>query len=278
MTLHSRWTRDRTGLAFHAALGLVLLRLSAGCIAYDREIQVVSEYYNESPVRIVESTYISPEADSACDEAAGDGTVLDPGTQSGCAKPQQFSQVPHLLDPEEYDFCSCRSANRKDANPLAPFQLYVEDNDPDDEVRAIILLDVDPSGQTPPNTTSFIDYVDPNSPLEVDLANPYAARLLNRRTPSVRLLSLGTDSERFDLCNGRYGASRLDPGWHTISVLVTDRTWFRAANDSVTRYGIPDLSRGATHDAVTYSFRCGDEDAPMGSPDACDCVARDTEN
>ena len=256
----------------------------AACIIPDKEIDVVdARFSNRFAVRLLEPTLLSAQAAEAADIAC-DASNLS--MEDECPQPgaDPALTLPHFLDNRlpEYNFCSCE-AGATDSQALGQFTLYVEDQDeertrePDDDIYAALLLDLDPADPKPHRSVAYADYLDPKEPL--GLAAFRLAPLL-RRNPHLRQLTLGF--ETFDLCNGAY-AKPLEYGYHTLKVMVTDRAWFKhvveAEEDTgqevgqeITHVGVPDLAAGATYDSITYVFHCSTrehEDQEGNKSDNC---------
>lgn len=245
-----------TGLA--AALLLTATGVGLSCVIPDLDINVNDEsILNRTPVRIVEPLRISREAEEACDD-------LDP-MFSGELCPQPPPEdptlvLPHFLDPNanegEYLFCAC-PAGRIDAKARPNFAIYVEDRDEDaqgtyDELYAALLLDYDPNNLKPYNSVRYRSYVNPQEPIPLAASIEYEP--IGRHDPILRELRLGNENLDFDFCNGATDTA-LDPGFHTLSVMVTDRPWF-TPDDGVIQEGVPNFVEGATFDVSTYVFFC----------------------
>lgn len=282
----------RVGISASLAAPLVV-----GCIAYDEDIRV-SLNLNEHAVRFVEPTPLLQASHKAC--------IKENTNLKGCPMPPAAGP-PHLLNPEdpEYDFCTCPEGER-DESPLRRFTLHVEDQDGrraqprgpsstdesgksgesgdesgeeanenderEDEARdslfAALLLDTKP-GSRGPAAASYTSTVNPDRVLRDSYgARPgaYSVLGLNRPVPDVRELVVPT----VDLCNPLEGPS-LAPGWHSLTVIVTDRPWFSSDGER-RNYGIPDISAGASYDTAHYSFHCA---APDDAESSCSCVDDD---
>lgn len=253
------------GLLVAAALGL--LGSGVSCLIPDHDIQVLSTDVNRSPVRFVEGIPLTEEARCACSES--------------CECPMALAtSFPPFLDPEDpaYQFCSC-GQNKYDMGRLNGITLFVEDQDEvdgeaDDIIRAAALLDWDPTlGDPTSDYVAYRNYLDPEEPLNL-VITPYETSVIKRPRPYVRDIGLGDIDGFFDLCNG--AGRPVGPGFHTFSIIVTDRPWFRregASVDSggesmaVVQQGVPDIAAGATFDIHTSVFQCLEE-----GDDNCDCV------
>jgi hypothetical protein len=249
-------------IAAAIAAGIAL----TSCIAYDKDIRVQSEDFNPSPVRIVEAVFVSQEANLACQEAAQ--TDLD---ECPVAQPIR-DQLPHILDPQRdarYQFCSCKAPLRHDKITLPQFSIRLEDQDENDRLYAVMLLDSDQSNidGVIPNDETYSDYLHPHQALPEDKSSAYGRDAINRPLPIIRILKLGQASGTLDLCNGKVG-NPIEPGWHTFSIVATDRPWFRYAD--IPQPGVPDIASGATHDAVHFSFYCEAESEEGATGCKCD--------
>lgn len=256
------------------------------CVLPDKEIEFEDEAIsNRNPVRLVEATMLTAEAELSC-ETEPDEKYADPGT---CPQPgvDPTDVFPHFLDPNHtrpdrddpnrlirpFLFCSCLH-DKADSNTLL-YTLYVEDQDeesrsrdPRDKIYAALLLDVPQGAVKPDRHVDYLRYVDPERQLDLSEAE-YKPR--RRRDPQLRELVLGIevggdDQIGLDLCNG--GDAVLSPGYHSLTVMVTDRPWFQPPGNGSRHFGVPDLAAGATFDTMTYVFYCGSE-AAEGDPDGC---------
>lgn len=272
--------------------GLLWLVLAAAssCVLADTDIEFVEDAIsNRNPVRLVEATMLSEEAEEACDPDPDDKVIIR------CPQPgvDPSDVHPHFLDPEfeiknsvesdadperPYTFCTC-TPPRVDSARLS-LTLFVEDEDeeprtrdPKDKIYAALLLDM-PKGATEPyKYVDYENYLDPESPLPM-FTDAYKPP--RRRDPRLRVLDLGVDvfgRERgVDLCTG--GRRRLSVGYHSLTVMVTDRRWFLPRGSQGRRHiGVPDIANGATFDTMTYVFRCAgesEEDDPSNCAQRCE--------
>lgn len=280
-----------------ASLSGVLALLSSGtvaCVLADKGIEFEdAAISNRYPVRIVEAALLSDEAVVSCDENQDDMMFVR------CAQPGDIDPtlvLPHFLDPRivstdsdqegsssnPYQFCTC-TAPEVDTNRLLA-TLYIEDQDefpqtrdPKDKIYAALLLDLPRNTDNPKpyNHVDYERYVGPENELPQSEL-PYTPRL--RRPLRLREINLGITLEGedrgLDLCNG--GREPLAVGYHTLTVMVTDRKWFQPPSEPGQpqprrQIGVPDLDAGATFDTVTYVFRCASEaeDEPNDCADAC---------
>jgi hypothetical protein len=254
--------------------------LASGCILPDPGIVIESER-NEHPVRLIEPVATSLESACACDpnrEASCNAEdPRDTWAPSGCSQPTA-SGLPHLLDPTDprFLFCTC-SGGFVDAQPLSAVEWFVDDQDresgdPKDTLFAVLLLDARPEDD-PSTRVAYTRYLNPNLPLRAAVQD-YAP--LAQPDPALRQVLVRDEAGRFDLCNGN-GA--LSPGWHSLTVLVTDRPWLSflvTQGDELVPFvqvGSPDLAGGATYDAQHFAFRCFDAADPApDNPCSTRCI------
>jgi hypothetical protein len=242
---------------------LAVLACAAACIIPDRDIQVRTTDFNLYPVRFVEGIPLTEEARCDCDANACECPLPD------------FTELPAFLDPSvsSFQFCIC-TENKIDANRLPGFFLYVEDQDevdgePADLLYAAAVLDWSPTLGVPAfDYVAYRNYLDPGIPLNLSYSS-YENVVIKRPRPYVRSIELTLD-DAFDLCNG--AGRPLQPGFHTLSFIVTDRDWATRVTDQgmeVTNDGVPDIASGATYDIQTYVFQClmeGDEKCGCTEP------------
>jgi hypothetical protein len=251
--------------------GAATAGIALACIIPDTEIEVISLDANANPVRIIEGIPLGEEARCACSKAC-ECPIAD---QTG---------LPTFLDPsvESYQFCVC-GENRIDAGRLSGTRLFAEDQDgfegtATDELYAALLLDWSPTlGEPASDYVAYATtYVDPSEPLDT-YTSSYDTQTIKRPRPFVRSIDLTDDSQRFDLCNG--AGRTLAPGFHTLTLMVTDRPWFQTSGgfDDATSEdgpepmplvleGVPNIAEGATYDIETYVFHCFAE-----GEDECQC-------
>jgi hypothetical protein len=247
--------------------GLGALGLGPACIIPDQDIRVVVTGVNDFPVRFVEGIPLDEAARCAC-QANQDGTCE-------CPLPSATG-LPTYLDPSDpgYQFCVCGD-NRIDEGRLYGTSLFVEDQDEDDDIYAAALLDWDPTqGQSAFNYVAYRNYLDPGTPLDL-FDSTYENKVILRPRPYVRSITMvDPQTQRFDLCND--AGRPVAPGVHTLTVLVTDRPWFKREGDAgetglgamtIELQGVPDIAAGATYDFRTYVFTCQQE-----GESNCDCV------
>ncbi len=248
--------------------GVIVGGTLGACVLPDRFIQIVDEnIQNKHPVRLVEPTPLSFEAQKACDDEF-DGKLLL------CQPGEPEFVLPHFLDPAYadpteqnaliYNFCSC-AVDEESSVQLNSFDLYVEDR-PDDvdkelsKIYAAALLDLRPGSLDPQNSVRYRDFIDPLQPLGLDDQLNYTP--LKRPDPKLRVLNFGGGST-VDLCNDAIDTP-LSRGFHTLTIIVTDRPWFTAPpddgdEDGKIQAGVPDIAGGATFDTTSYIFHCDDK-------------------
>jgi hypothetical protein len=251
-----------------AMVGVMALAAGFACIIPDRDIQVRTTDFNLYPVRFVEFIPLTEEARCDCDPNACE-----------CPLPE-YSGLPAFLDPSdmehEYQFCICSEGNIDDKR-LQAFYLYVEDQDevdgePADSLYAAALLDWSPTLLDVPATdyVAYRNYLDPGAALNLSVSS-YDTDVIKRPRPYTRSIELDLD-DAFDLCNG--AGRPLEPGFHTLTFIVTDREWSKRFTDEgmeISNDGVPDIAAGATYDMQTHVFQClaeaeGDEKCGCAAP------------
>jgi hypothetical protein len=245
-----------------AVLFALSMTTGLSCVLPDLEIVTEDEKItNKQAVRFARSFTLTAEADGACIKDEDD---------EGCVQPavDPRNVLPPFLDPRyvednvlKYDFCACGDAER-DERALPPFTLYVEDRDedsrtrePKDKIYAALMLDLDPRESQPNERVAYRSYLDPAQPLE-RVSFDYEPAL--RSPPHLREMTLGDETQQFDLCNRAFGDS-LTEGYHTLQIIVSDRAWFQDTDSNgqkVTQTGVPNIAGGATFDITTYVFHC----------------------
>jgi hypothetical protein len=265
--------------------GLVAAAILGSCIIPDRKIGLQEVYENPGRVRIIQPVAMTPEADEACADASE--LLLR------CPLPESNTIPFGLIDLPQQQFCVC-AAGERDGNALAPFEIFVEDPDLDEEQRrrdlifGALLLDPSPQGD-PSQFVAYENYLDPSTPaFDTPLLTGTYGDAIERPTPLVRGWAMGGDRQ-VDLCN-QDNAQKLEPGLHELRIIVTDRPWYvpveldgdgdvqRDADGSIVRrdeparIGVPDLPGGATYDTATYVFRCGDGRGAATGDSACSCI------
>lgn len=274
-------TRARAALP---ALTALLALLPGGCVLPDRDILIVDEdVQNKHPIRFVEPTPVSFEAASDCAEVLHDRFK---NYSHLCQPSDPEYGHPAFLDPNlirvsddvevyPYRFCSC-DLGKEDANKLPETTLYVEDRanvvkNGLDNIYAALQLDLLPGETSPQDQVLYQQFVDAKEPLKgikLDYDPP-------KRPPSgagraLRIVNLGADGRRIDLCND--AGQPLTRGYHTLRIIVTDAPWFLpppedkddVVDENTRQLGVPDLSNGATYDTLTYTFYCGRFDEVNG--------------
>lgn len=242
--------------------------LGVACIIPDTRIQVRSSDENLNVVRFIEGVPLDEPARAACDEET-----------LQCPMPD-LADLPTFLDPADYPFCIC-AEDKIDANRLPGVTVQAEDADAEDELRAALILDWSPvDGDSAFDYIAYRNYLDPIQALE-PVGGSYQNNVIKRTPPSVYSITLTDTTGRFDLCNG--AGRELSGGFHTLTLMVTDRPWFTTEPIDVgtegggqtmpiTLEGVPDIAAGATYDIETYVFNCYDE---ASEPDLCNCVETD---
>jgi hypothetical protein len=250
-------------------LGAAGIGVGIACIIPDIDIQVQIADNNDNPVRFVEGIPLDEAARCACSKSCE------------CPMPG-VTGIPPYLNPEDpaYQFCICGD-NRIDEGRLYGGEFFVEDQDevdgvPSDSLYAAALLDWDPTlGDSAFEYVAYRSYLDPRQRLDVRYS-PYESLVIKRPRPNVRSFTLrDPQTERLDLCNG--AGRPVGPGYHTLSLIVTDRMWFTRTKIEtedgptevmpITLDGVPDIAAGATYDIQTFVFMCHEEGHPN-----CGCV------
>jgi len=246
-------------------VGAIGIGIGVACIIPDEDIQILITDVNNYPVKFVEGIPLDEAARCAC--------------SSSCECPLPgVTGIPPYLDPNDpaYQFCVCGD-NEVDENRLYGIEFFVEDQDevdglPSDSLYAAALLDWDPTlGDSAFDYVAYRSYLDPRRPLDLWYSS-YESLVIKRPTPYVRSITLrDPQTGRLDLCNG--AGRPLAPGFHTLSLIVTDRPWFQREGAEVepedtgepfesmpvTLEGVPDIAAGATYDIQTYVFMCREE-------------------
>lgn len=275
----ARSTRLKVGIKVALLVGAAGLGVGLACIIPDNDIQVVIADANDYPVRFVEGIPLDEAAGCACADSCE------------CPMPSATG-LPTYLDPSDgsYQFCIC-TEDKVDENRLYGVEIYVEDQDeldgaPTDSLYAAALLDWDPTlGESPFDYVAYRSYLDPRKPLDLYYTS-YETGVIKRPRPYVRSITLRDLTGRFDLCNG--AGIPLAAGYHTLTLIVSDRPWFQreagtvdtedggdgdpAESASVTLDGVPDISAGATYDLQTFVFYCHAE-----GEEPCACMEPSTE-
>jgi hypothetical protein len=261
-----------------AAFTLALV--ATACIIPDRDISFEADEANPGAVRIVQPTPLAPDMIAECTDEDADMRDLD-----------QCPQVPTvgarhsglIRRPADAPFCVCPGGH--DARTLDEFFIYAEDPDrsqerPVDALLAVALLDFDPFAQVPP--FSAVAY-------RQQLPEGGKGELLLRRneppSPGLNIVPSSGREDNFlwrfrfgksggrgtDLCNDNDGKT-VAVGLHTLSVMVTDRPFFRPpqldadgepvlGQDGEPLYEavqtvMPDLAVGATYSIASWVFEC----------------------
>lgn len=240
---------------------LLLGLVASACILPDHDILLAGEF-NQNPVRIVEPTYLSPEVrESICRLNAN---VKD------CSKSLSLEQPPHFLDRKTYRYCRCSNRENRDPNPLDRLSVFVEEGD-NDNLYAALLLDSKGSQNVHPHWEYFSQYVDTANPVVASRRQPNDASLItpreSREPGFLREIVFG-EGGGLDLCNA-HPREDIKPGWHTLTVLVTDRDWFRDPKTGRRQYAVPDIAAGATYARTDYIFYCYSSEAE--GEERCSC-------
>jgi len=267
------WRSGHRIVSAVAALGL------GACIVPDTNLKVQGDAVNPGTVRLLQSIAVTEEADAACKLASV--TELT-------ACPLVPETLPFgAIDPAA-PLCVCPG---KDGNALSYFDIYVEDPDlddgrPKDSIFGALLLDMPAATVDPEEYVAYTNLLPATVPAaNVNLGFNSYSNAIERPEPLVRRWTLGAETG-VDLCNGN-PAGKLDPGLHSLRLVVTDRPWYREvvldegqpernADGELVRVpiemasiGVPDLPGGATYAIADYVFRCVDGDDPDAS---CNCL------
>lgn len=245
-----------------ASLGMAGLfaLLTMSCVLPDRDI-VLAGQYNAHAVRIVEPTYLSQSARAA---------ICESEKQEDCEGQINIAPIPHHLTPDSFPFCRCANPKASDPKRLPALRIWVEEGD-QDPIYAALLLDSGASQDDPAFWEYFSAFADPtlardarpSLPPDPSLHwNPY-----HRAGGPLREILLGNELG-MDLCNA-HPKIHLDAGWHTLTVLVTDRPWHRSKERQGPSYAIPAIAQGATFARTEYSFYCQVEN--IDDPSSCHC-------
>lgn len=247
---------DRPSSARAGATAAALVLAVSACVLTDQYINISDETIsNRTPVRIVEPIQLTAEVQKACADDPDFGECPQP-------PPDDPTDVlPHFLNPVDYDFCSCPQG-RSDLGAQPDFPIFIADRDQDtngdyDDIFAALLLDYSPSNNRPHTSVGYRDYVNPQEP--VPLASGIEYEPIGQHEPILRELRLGNENRPFDFCNGA-GGTALAPGYHSLTVVVSDRPWFTPEEGSI-QEGVPDFANGASFDTLTYVFFCNDSGA-----------------
>lgn len=257
-----------------AATGASLL---VACIVPDSSLQVRGDATNPGAVRLIQAVTVSQEASDACDEASVDLTSC----------PVVPETLPFgAIDPAT-PLCVCPG---RDGNALSFFDIYVEDPDvdedgrPKDAILGALLLDLPAATVDPAPYLAYGNLFPATVPAaSVNLGFNSYTNAIERPEPLVRRWTVGAETP-VDLCNDNV-ANKLEPGLHSLRLIVTDRPWYRALelddgevqfdDDELVRkpieeasIGVPDLPLGASYAIADYVFRCADGDDPEAN---CNC-------
>ncbi len=254
--------------------GALALGTMAGCIIPDKNIVIEGEFANRGAVRIVEPLPVSADADLTCDLASREVSAC-PQVPSAGIIPSGVIDAPLCVCPE----------GSADDQALGEIRVYAEDPDrdrdgaPKDSLFAALLLDFDPFSDLPQDAVAYRNYLQPDRPGELLGSSEYQ-NALGRPSPRLRFFRIVGPAGVVDLCNDNEG-DRIDPGLHTLKLIVSDRPWFTPVErddsgqpilDPATgepillpqEVGTPDLAAGATYDTMSWVFTCGEGES-------CDC-------
>lgn len=272
-----RWRRQAL------ALGALV---ATDCILPDREIEFESEFSNPGAVRIVEPAPRTADMIELCgaDDNEVDNPEFCPQVPVGALR----TGLVQLRDTSGsvLPFCVCPG---EDTRRLPEFFVYAEDPDrvrdgPADTLHAAALLDLDPASDAPQNYIAYEEHLQPGGEGElfdsVDDLPGFAVPGPQREDNGLWRFRFGKDGGvGTDLCNDDNG-DKLEPGLHTLQIMVTDRPFFqppRLDDDGMPldvlappQFGMPDLAAGATFAVANYVFECVGVDT-MGAA-ACDCA------
>lgn len=234
------------------------------CILPDRDI-VLSGEYNASPVRIVEPTYLSRSArNGVCERVRAKGS---------CQRQLSLAPLPHHLSPDSFPFCRCTQSDRQDPGRLPALRILVEEAD-GDPLYAALLLDSPASQKDPAFWEYFSAVADPSLQRGGRPSLPPDPSLFwvseHRAGGTLKEIVLG-GAQGLDLCNA-HPRIRIQSGWHTLTVLVSDRPWFQPEEQEGPAYAIPDIALGATFARTQYSFYC-DTETPDDAT-SCSCTPK----
>lgn len=261
-----------------AAIGAALL---VACIIPDSGLRVQGDASNPGTVRLVQAVAVSEQATDACNAASIDLTSC----------PLVPETLPFGAINPATPLCVCPG---RDGNALSFFDLYVEDPDLDDDGRpkdtiiGALLLDLPAATVDPAPFVAYPNLFPPSVPAaNVNLGFNSYTDAVERPEPLVRRWTLGAETG-VDLCNDNAGA-KLEPGLHSLRLIVTDRPWYRpleldddgeSAQDDdgeplrvpieEAAIGVPDLPGGASYAIADYAFRCAD--GLDLEPQNCNCV------
>jgi hypothetical protein len=267
-------------------LGATLASL-VGCIIPDTQLQVRGEAVNPGAVRLVQATALTRSANTECNRVQRE--------LASC--PMVPETLPFgLVAPETGDFCVCPQV---DGRALNYFDIYAEDPDldgqdrPKDSIFGVFLLDMPASADDPPSHVAYEHLLSPTTPavLQQFGIGSYADAI-ERPEPQVRRWTIGDAETQVDLCNDNASSPdpKLEPGVHSLRLVVTDRPWYRPfvfdsdgeiavdERDEPVRVpveeaaiGVPDTPAGATYAIADYVFRCRDGRPPAPSA-SCACA------
>lgn len=269
---------------------LLALALTTACIIPDTGIEARGEAVNPGPVRLVQAIPVSSQADRECHDRAPEldsCPLLPPSATTG------------LLRADVGEFCSCPEV---DNHRINHFDIYAEDPDVDrdgnpvDSIYGAFLLDMPAGADDPSSFVAYENLLSPVVPATPEFGVGSYADAFDRPTPQVRRWTIDDGDGRVDLCNNNASSpnATLEPGLHTLRLIVTDRPWYRPFQydsngeikiDKVTKQrlqvppeeaaiGVPDTPAGASYASADFVFRCEDgfAEVPEGTVGPCQCV------
>lgn len=267
--------------------------LQGGCLAPDTGIRFIDPDQNEFAVRFVDGLSMTIEDRCACSDAIGlrqSCEDIEPENRGLRCPVPPVQQLPRFMNPDAFDgfdFCGCPEGER-DSKALPPIDdiwvedLDVEDGTAKDSLYAALLLDLpnDPFLDAS-DYVAYRQLLNPDTPLQRD--NNVTAVIPNnkelaRPEPRLRRVVIGNPAtSSVDFCNDAgIGGGRLDEGWHTITLMVTDRQWLTVSADDadsdlpdIIKSGVPDVAANATWTTREWTFHCTDAE---NNPD-CQCEA-----
>lgn len=254
-------------------LALGTLALGPACIIPDQDIDIRPTRVNPGAVRIVQAIALTDPANQECTEASVGF--------AGCPIPPVTLPPPGLIALEGQEFCLCPQGQR-DVNAVGSFDIFVEDPDKKDDGSALdeifgtFLLDMPAGAETPSDYVAYTNYLPTRPAVLVPLGLGTYAQPIERPKTNLKRWVLGGET-RVDLCNNN-NATALEPGLHSLRLIVTDRPWYvPVAVDSMSGQpmregpndyarleqpalvGVPDLPGGASYAQANFVFNCSED-------------------